>query len=440
MSTLISQTVVLYCLKECLGGKVMTYSIVASHAKGKCATDNIFGASAAAGRAVIKYGRDKVVNATLGAIMNDQEILACIPTVEKTFRKLPIDNIISYAPIAGSPDYLEACINSTFADCKPDAYIDGIATAGGSGAIHHTIWNYAEIGDTVLTSDWYWAPYNVFCQDSLRKLDTYTLFNEQQQFNIVSFGAKVKELLAKQNNLIVIINTPAHNPTGFSLTDGDWDHVLALFQECAKDETKKIIPLIDIAYIDYAGEKNSCRAFLKKLGGLPWNILPILACTMSKSFTMYGQRTGAMIGVSSSKEVIEEFKNTNQFTSRATWSNITHSAMKLMSTIYQDKGLLSQVEQERAELYTLIRKRADIFMSEAQTVKLHMLPYVAGFFITVPAKNPEAVCEKLHDDNIFAVPVANGIRIAVCAVTSVKMVGLATKIAHAMQVIDENNL
>ena len=415
----------------------MTYSIAASHAKGKCATDNIFGANAAAGRAVAKYGRDKVVNATIGAIMDEQEILACIPTVERTFRSLPIDSIISYAPIAGAPDFLEAFIDLTFADHRPEGYIDGVATAGGSGAIHHTIWNYSEIGDTVLTSDWYWGPYKVLCQDSLRNLDTYKLFDEQQKFNIISFGTKVKELLAKQNNLIIIINTPAHNPTGFSLTDNDWNGVLALFQECAKDTTKHIIPLIDVAYIDYAGEKNACRSFLKKLGGLSSNILPILACSMSKGFTMYGQRTGIMIGVSSNKDVIEEFKNINQFTSRATWSNITHSAMKLMAVIYQNKELLMHVEQEREELYTLIRKRADVFMSEAQQVGLHMLPYIAGFFITIPSNNPDAVCEKLHEDNIFAVPIANGIRIAVCAVTLAKITGMAAKIANAMKAVEK---
>ena len=415
----------------------MTYSVAASHAKGKFATDKIFGANAAAGKAVIKYGKDKVVNATIGAFMDEQEMLACLPTVEKTFKDLPIDNIISYAPIAGSPDFLNAFINLTFADHKPEAYIDAIATAGGSGAIHHTIWNYSEIGDKVLTSDWHWGPYKVLCQDSLRKLDTYTLFDEQQKFNIASFSSKVKELLAKQDNLIVIINTPAHNPTGFSLTDHDWDGVLALFEECAKDTTKRIIPLIDVAYIDYAGEKNACRAFLGKLGGLSANILPILACSMSKGFTMYGQRTGVMIGISSSKEVIEEFKNINQYTSRATWSNITHSAMHLMTIIYQDKKLLAQVEQERGEYYTLIRKRADIFMSEAEQVGLHMLPYISGFFITVPAKNSDAVCEKLHDDNIFAVPLATGIRIAVCAVTSAKIKGMATQIAKAMQAVGQ---
>jgi aromatic-amino-acid transaminase len=413
----------------------MTYSVAASHAKGKFATDKIFGANAAATKAVAQYGRDKVVNATIGAFMDEQETLACIPTVEKVFKDFSINHIIPYAPIAGLPDFLEAMIELTFADNKPEAYIDAVATAGGTGAIHHTIWNYSEIGDTVLTSDWYWGPYKILCQEALRTLDTYTLFDEQQKFNIEAFTVKVKELLAKQDNLIVILNTPAHNPTGFSLSDSDWDKVLHLFKECVQDTTKNIIPLIDIAYIDYAGEKNACRTFMKKLGNLPANVLPILACSMSKGFTMYGQRTGAMIGVSSSKEVITEFQSINQFTSRATWSNINYSAMKLMATIYQDKSLLAQTEQERSEYYALIRKRADIFMHEAKEVDLAMLPYIAGFFITVLAKDPEAVCERLHDDNIFAVPLAKGIRIAVCALTTVKITGMAGKIAKAIQAV-----
>lgn len=377
----------------------MINSIAALHAKGKSATDKIFGANAAAAKAAAHYGKDRVVNATIGAFMDEQEALVCIPTVEKVFKSLPINQIIPYAPIPGLPDYLHSIIDLMFADNKPDAYIEAVATAGGTGAIHHTIWNYAEIGDTVLTSDWYWGPYKILCQDALRKLDTYTLFDEKQNFNIAAFTVKVKELLAKQNNLVIIINTPAHNPTGYSLSDSDWDNVLDLFKDCAKDTTKSIIPLIDVAYIDYAGEKNACRSFLKKLGGLPANILPILGCSMSKGFTMYGQRTGAMIGISSSKEVITEFKSINQFTSRATWSNINYSAMKLLSIIYQDKNLLSQVEQERSEYYALIHKRADIFMREAKQVDLHILPYIAGFFITVPADDPEAVCNKLHDDS-----------------------------------------
>ncbi len=411
----------------------MLTSIAASHSKGKFATDKIFGASGAAVKATAEFGKDKVVNATIGAIMDDNEELACIPTVEKVLREMPINDLINYAPIAGLPSYLDATINLTFQDNKPDAYINAVATAGGSGVIHHTIWNYSEIGDTILTSDWYWGPYTVLCKEALRKLDTYQLFDEQQNFNIKAFELKVNDLLKKQDSLVIIINTPAHNPTGFSLTDDDWTKVLDVCKSEAKDSTKKITILVDIAYIDYAGEKNETRRFLKQFSNLPANILGILAFSMSKGYTMYGQRTGAMIGISSSKEISKEFADINQYTSRATWSNINRGAMQLLATIYNDKQLLSQFEKERDGFYELIKERANIFMAEAKECGLNMLPYRAGFFISIPSSDSDAVCNKLHDDLIYAVPLAAGVRIAVCAVPSRKIKGMAEKTLKAMK-------
>jgi len=415
----------------------MTASIAATHAKGKFATDKIFEAAAAANKAAGKYGKDKVINATIGAILDDQEILVCLPAVEKVFRNLPINEVINYAPIAGLPEFLEAATALTFADNRPEAYTNAVATAGGSGVIHHTIWNYSEIGDTVLTSDWYWDPYNVLCQEALRNLDTYTLFDEAQNFNIRSFEAKVNEVLIKQNNLITIINAPAHNPTGYSLSDCEWENVLEVIKSAAKDQSKRLIVLVDIAYLDYAGEKNECRTFLRKFSNLPDNVLIVLGFSMSKGYTMYGQRTGAMIGLSSSQQVVEEFGKINQYTSRATWSNINRGCMRLLATIYQDKAILAQVEKERSHYYALIRERSDIFVREAKAVNLNMLPYIAGFFLTIPSQNPDAVCSKLHDDNIFAVPLGKGVRIAVCAVPSAKITGMAGKVAQAIATVDK---
>ena len=410
----------------------MGYSIAASHAKGKFATDKIFGANGAAVKAVAEVGKERVVNATVGAILDDNEQLPCLATVEQVFRGLAMKDIIAYAPISGLPDYLKATIDLNFADHKPAAYIDAIATAGGSGAIHHTIWNYSEIGDTVLTSDWFWGPYRVLCNDMLRKLDTYTLFDEQMHFNISAFEQKVATLLAKQDSLVVIINSPAHNPTGYSLTDSEWGAVLDTVKRLTANPAKRLILLVDVAYIDYSGEKNQTRSFMSLFSDLPSNILAIFAASMSKGFTMYGQRVGAMIGLSSNKDVIKEFVDINQYTSRATWSNINRGVQQVLATIYEDKSLLAKVEAERAVLYHMIRERAELFMTEAQQVNLQMLPYIAGFFLTVPAKKPDVVCAVLAKDFIFAVPMASGIRIAVCAVPKAKMVGMAAKVAQAI--------
>ena len=414
----------------------MTMSIASKHAKGKSAQDKIFGANAAAVAAAAKYGKDAVTNATIGAILDEEEKLVCLPTVEEVFRGLSTNEMIAYAPISGLPEYLDCVLTAAFGNSRPEGYIAAVATAGGTGAIHHAIWNYTETGDTVLCSDWYWGAYKVLCQDMGRNFTTYKMLDENNKFNLPALKEKVDELLAKQDNLLYLLNTPAHNPTGYSLSGEDMDGVLAILKEAAVPG-KNIVFFLDVAYIDYAGEKEEVRKIFKKLSGLPANILCIVGYSMSKGFTMYGQRTGAMIGVSSDKSVIDEFAAINQYTSRATWSNINRPAMRTLATIYSDPELLAKVCAERDYYYQMIKARADLFTKEAEECGLPMLPYVAGFFLSIPAKNPDAICEKLHEDNIFAVPLAAGVRIAVCAVPLKKIKGMAAKVNAAMQAVGE---
>ena len=72
----------------------MITSIAANHAKGKSAQDKIFGANAAAVAAAAKYGADKVTNATIGAILDEDEKLVCLPTIEKVYRGLATNELI----------------------------------------------------------------------------------------------------------------------------------------------------------------------------------------------------------------------------------------------------------------------------------------------------------------------------------------------------------
>lgn len=413
----------------------MSYMMAASHSQGKFAVDKIFGANALAVKAIAQVGKANVTNATIGALLDDNEQLVCLPSVEKAFRDVSITEVINYAPIAGLPDYLEAAMAHVFGESRPEAFTRAVATSGGSGVLHHAIWNYAEMGDTVLTTDWYWGPYKVLCDEVQRKLDTFPLFDEKLQFNALAFEAKVASLLATQKNLLIILNTPAHNPTGYTVTDAEWDGILQILKNAAKNPDKRITVLIDIAYLDFSGERNTCRKFFSKLSKLPDNLLFIAGFSMSKSFTMYGQRVGAMIGISSNADVAKEFEDINQYSNRATWSNINRGCMRMMATICADKELYAQVEKERAGYYQLIKQRADIFVQEAADAKLSMLPYHAGYFLSVPSASPDAVCEKMNAQNIFAVGLAKGIRIAVCAVPTAKIKGMAGKLKAAMDAV-----
>ncbi|MBE8949384.1 MAG: aminotransferase class I/II-fold pyridoxal phosphate-dependent enzyme [Quinella sp. 3Q1] len=406
--------------------------MTATHAAGRKLKDAIFDANQACNEAIKIHGAEKVTNATIGVVLDEAGKLSTLPTVEKVFRAMNFADLVSYAPISGLPAYLDAVIDLTFADNKPAAFFGAVATAGGTGAIHHAIANYAERGDAVLTSDWRWGTYDLICNETGKRLETFKLFDAELNFNITDFAVKVDSLLKNQKSLLVIINSPAHNPTGYALSSDEWDKVLDVLK--AQTSTgKKISLLVDIAYIDFAGEKNSTRAFMKKFSNLPENLFVMISFSMSKSYTFYGQRTGALIGVSSSAEVIDEFKDVSKYSCRATWSNINRGAQALLVKLAADKELFPIYEAERNELYQLVKRRADIFVAEAKACGLRIVPYKGGFFIAVPAENPAAVCKKLHDELIFAVPLKLGIRVAACSTPLEKMHGVAEKILRAMR-------
>jgi aromatic-amino-acid transaminase len=97
------------------------------------------------------------------------------------------------------------------------------------------------------------------------------------------------------------------------MSDGDWEEIMDYYRECAKDKSKKIIVLWDMAYMDYAGDPDELRTFLRNFENLPENILLAIAFSMSKSFLVYGMRSGALACLSSSQEVAEEFQQVNTF-------------------------------------------------------------------------------------------------------------------------------
>lgn len=396
------------------------YSMVSSHSVKEKTNDSIFMTNSEAQKAIKKYGADEVINASIGALMDDNGKLCTIPSVMTTLRELNDSEIIAYAPIAGTPEFLDKVIDATFRDCKPEGYFSAVATPGGSGAVRNTIWNYSEVGDTILTADWYWGPYKTISEENLRKFDTFKLFDDNFNFNIKSFEEKVDEILGYQKRLVILLNSPSNNPTGYNISDEEWDKIICILKDRAKSNINKITLFIDIAYIEYSDRYGHGREFMKKFSNLPWNILTVFGFSMSKGYTFYGLRCGAMVCLSSSKEIAAEFKNANEYSSRGVWSNGTRSAMTVLSKIFSDKALLKKVDSERNKLKKLLFDRANAFIEESKKVGLKTCPYKSGFFISIPCENSKEVSLKLREQNIFIVPIPKGLRFAICSVPEEK--------------------
>lgn len=413
----------------------MTNSMVAGHAVWPKEDDAIFALAAKAKEAIKKYGKEKVIDSTLGALMDDDGDLICMKTVYDELKSMPNANIAAYALVAGQPDFLETVQDTCFREFRPEAYIKAVATPGGTGSVRHAIYNYTNLGDSVLVSDWYWKPYVTISEEFGRKVAHYKLFNNRNEFNIQSFKENFEMLLNKQKRLVTIINSPAHNPTGYSLTDEEWELVLDIMIENAKNKENKIILFVDVAYIEFAGKGNEKRKFFKQFSNLPDNILVIVGYSLSKGYTMYGMRLGAAIGISSNEDIADEFYYSCSHSNRANWSNCNRGAMEVMTRISKDANKFEAYEAEKAKYKTMLQKRADVFVEASKDVGLDILPYRDGFFISIPCDNAKAISDRLIDENLFLIPLQKGLRFAVCAVSEEKCKISPSMIKKAMDEI-----
>lgn len=395
--------------------------------------DKNFGINNRAKAMAAAQGEEKVTNATIGVLLDDEGKLIVLSSVNEVFRSLSPADFAEYAPIAGTPGFREAIKKDAFGSYVPSRFTEAVATPGGTGAIRNTIANYSERGDKVLITDWYWGPYGTIAGELGRSIDTFQLFDENRKFNTADFGRKVSELLAVQDRLVIILNTPAHNPTGYSLTMEDWQavsHVLG-----SVDAGKKIALLVDVAYLDFAGEAEKYREFLPVLDAMEGHILPIIGYSLSKSYTMYGMRCGAMICMAPSREIADEFKSVCEYSSRGSWSNCNRTAQVMLTKIYEDPALLARVQEERAGFRDMLLRRGKAFEAAAGKVGLTIVPFDAGFFTSVPCSDPEAVAARLEEEGIFTIPLAKGIRISVASISETKCRMLPGRILAAIEAV-----
>lgn len=386
--------------------------------------DKIFGISNRAKGLAAREGKDKVVNGTIGALLDDQGNLMVLKAVDECFKRLEPAEYAAYAPIGGTEAFKRAAIKSALGDYQTKRFAEAVATPGGTGAIRNTIANYSKRGDKVLTTDWHWSPYGTIAGEQERSIATFTMFTEERSFNLKAFEKKVLEILKTQDTLVVLLNTPAHNPTGYAITNREWKEIVKFFGTI--DYKKRVALFIDAAYIDFAGDEQKYRSFFPIIEGLPENVLPIVGCSMSKTFTMYGMRCGAAICLAPTLEIAEEFKRVFEYSSRGSWSNSPLAPQNVIANLYAEEELLKSVSWERKEIRDMLLRRGKAFEKEAAEIGLEIVPFDAGFFVSIPHDEPDKVCKLLEEEGIFLVPLGKGIRVSVASISE-KVAGILPK-------------
>jgi aromatic-amino-acid transaminase len=397
--------------------------LIPSHAS-RPGDDLIFALNAEA-KARAQAG-ESIVNATLGAMMDDAGRLAVLPSVAQTLREIPAEVAAAYAPISGSTAFLRAVITDLLGSREEAAQAVAVATPGGTGALRLALNNLLEPGQTLLTTSLYWGPYKTLADEAERKITTFRMFDEQGRLDVVDFEAKLLAQVESEGRALVFLNSPCHNPTGYSFDDAEWDAVAAAVGRVA--DRGPVSVLLDVAYARYAATDLS-RA-VDRVIHLAKKALILFAWSASKSFTEYGLRVGALVAVAPDPVVRKQIESAFSYSCRGTWSNCNAAGMAAIATILDDAKLKARVDGERSELKAMLDRRVAAWNEHAGKAGLRYPRYTGGFFTTVFCDDAVGAAAKLRGDGLFVVPQSGALRVALCSVAERDIARLVEGIAR----------
>ncbi|MGY8745198.1 MAG: pyridoxal phosphate-dependent aminotransferase [Candidatus Poseidoniales archaeon] len=394
-------------------------------------------------------GRD-AVNGTIGALLEDDGNLAINKAVDAAVRAAPEVEISAYAPLSGLPAFLDLSKTLALGETRTSFeelgfHLASTATPGGSGALYLAANNFLERDQTALLRDRHWGPYNGFLQNNGINFVTWPLLPPNGHelhpyFADKEFEICLEELCSKQNKIMVWLNDPAHNPTGLSMgTEGRAAFLSSLVTSALNNEGIGHTLLIDSAYSLYADEPHAwAETILDAVeSGMPWpeNLLICIAISLSKSHTIYGLRTGALVSIHPEKEVIDRMNTVMGVTGRQTWSAAPRIAQYCVSHMHstEEGGAAWGVERDR--LKQLLDDRRMNLKAECDLLNVPLNPTMDGFFAWIEADDPVAIAESCAEMDVYLVPLTGGVRIGLCALSSKDMRKVAKALANAFGLV-----
>lgn len=393
--------------------------------------DTVFAVVKQAAEAKQKYGADNVIDATIGSLYNEENQIVAMKSVFENLEHIAPEVKAKYAGgFKGNENYRETVKNWVVGETQLHSSV--IATPGGTGAVNLTIELMLEAGETLVIPEIAWGSYAVMANNRGIKIAKYEMFLGEH-FHLESFKEACSNVMKEQHKLVVIINDPCHNPTGYSLTKSEWKEVITFLNE--QSMHGEVILLNDIAYIDYSYQREQAREYMQLFNAISEKVLVVIAFSCSKTMTSYGLRCGAAVLLGKDKQEVQISEDCFAKAARAIWSNVNNGAMENFVEVVTTHHDAFMAEKEY--YIQLLKKRSDIVVEEAKEHGLALYPYQEGFFVTVRMENNE-LRDRYHaaliEHQIFTVKVNKGIRIAICSLSVDKCYGLAKRMK---QILDE---
>jgi aromatic-amino-acid transaminase len=291
------------------------------------------------------------VNLGVGVYFGDDgkiPLLAAVKAAEKA--RLEAQPPRGYQPIEGTPAYNGAVQNLMFGKDSELLAAGRAITCqclGGTGALKVGADYLKRLlpEAKVYISDPSWENHRALFEGAGFTVENYAYYDAATRG--VNFAGMKAALAAMPAKSIVVLHACCHNPTGADLTAAQWAEVVAAIKE------RNLVAFIDMAYQGFAdGIKPDAAALdLFAASGLQF----VVSSSFSKSFSLYGERVGALTIVTADKDESARVLSQVKRVIRTNYSNPPTHGGAVVAAVLASPELRQQWEDELGGMRDRIR-------------------------------------------------------------------------------------
>ena len=320
------------------------------------------------------------VNLGVGVYYDDNgklPLLKCVQTAEAAMAQAPKPR--GYLPIDGIAAYDSAVKALVFgADSEP-VKSGRVATAqgiGGTGGlkIGADFLKKLSPNATVLISDPSWENHRALFIQAGFVVESHPYYDAEKRG--VNFDGMLAALNAAKAGTIVVLHACCHNPTGYDITPAQWDQVI----EAVK--SRQLTAFLDMAYQGFGYGIAEDGAVIGKFVAAGLSFL--VSTSFSKSFSLYGERVGALSVLCDSKEEADKVLSQMKLVIRTNYSNPATHGGTVVAMVLNTPELRAQWEGELAEMRVRIKamrqKLVDGLKAAGVTQDMNFITTQIGMF------------------------------------------------------------
>ncbi|MBK6613953.1 amino acid aminotransferase [Ottowia sp.] len=291
------------------------------------------------------------VNLGVGVYYDDNgklPLLACVRAAEADMMKAP--SARGYLPIDGIAAYDAAVKALVFGEDSEPVTSGRVATVqglGGTGGlkIGADFLKKLTPGATVLISDPSWENHRALFTQAGFPVESYPYYDAAKRG--VNFDGMLAALNAAPAGTIVVLHACCHNPTGYDITPAQWDQVIAAVK------TRNLTAFLDMAYQGFGHGIQEDGAVIGKFvaAGLDF----FVSTSFSKSFSLYGERVGALSVLCESKEEAARVLSQLKIMIRTNYSNPPTHGGAVVAAVLGNPELRALWEKELGEMRVRIK-------------------------------------------------------------------------------------